>query len=328
MEWVELFAKCFGALVAFGTFLKVGAELYAKLRNGSEFGLWFGRRSKVKGLKYFSVFQKGGALSSRNEISKSVRQQLTCEIARDVIRSYSIEKRTSRFSRNARDIVGINVTCFFLSVTVICMVALHKVDEATPAQREIIDGAKYGLWWSIAAIVVMLLSQLIIFLSRICDEFRSLSEAFRLDVVRVPLESIPYCFEKGSDYTFLDATIRECYQVPFMGTADRVHMLLDHRAMIDEVATLKESEAKQVKSDDYEEVAGKLVDSFLSKASIRDSEPVYFVFSRAGITALLVTQLLRSKGLPAFYIGATNGYESEVRETIREIRILRDSGLI
>ena len=58
------------------------------------------------------------------------------------------------------------------------------------------------------------------------------------------------------------------------------------------------------------------------------NEPVYFVFSQAGITAVLVTQLLRRKGLRAFYIGATNGYESEVRETIREIRILRDSGLI
>ena len=91
---------------------------------------------------------------------------------------------------------------------------------------------------------------------------------------------------------------------------------------------LKKSEAKQVKSDDYEDVAGKLVDSFLSKASEHGSEPVCFVFSQAGITAVLVTQLLRHKGLRAFYIGATNGYESEVREAIREIRILRESGLI
>ena len=98
--------------------------------------------------------------------------------------------------------------------------------------------------------------------------------------------------------------------------------------MTDEVSTLQKSEAKQIKADDYDEVAGQLVDSFLSKASIRDSELVCFVFSQAGITAVLVTQLLRSKGLRVFYIGATNGYESEVRETIREIRILRESGLI
>lgn len=73
MEWVDLFAKCFGALVALGTLLKVGSELYTKFKNGSEFGLWFGRPRKVKGLKYVSIFQKRGALSSRNEISKSVR---------------------------------------------------------------------------------------------------------------------------------------------------------------------------------------------------------------------------------------------------------------
>jgi len=167
------------------------------------------------------------------------------------------------------------------------MVALDKVDEATPAQQEIIDSAKYGLWWSIAALVGMLLSQLIIVLSRSCDEFRSLTEASRLDVVQVPLESIPYCVEKDKDYIFLDATIRERYQVPFMGKEDRVRMLLDHGVATDGEVALKNSEAKQIKSDDYEAVVGKLVDSFLSKAAIRDSEPVFFVFSQAGITAVL-----------------------------------------
>ena len=153
-------------------------------------------------------------------------------------------------------------------------------------------------------------------------------ETSRLNVVQVPIESIPYCVEKDKDYIFVDATIRKRYQVPFMGSADGVQMLLDHGVAIDEVATLEKSEAKQIKADGYDQVAGQLVDSFLSKASIRDNESVFFVFSQAGITAVLVTQLLRSKGLRAFYIGATNGYESEIRETIREIRILRDSGLI
>lgn len=57
MEWVDFFAKCFGALVAFGTFVKVGAELYAKFRNGSEFGLWFGRRRRMKGLSMRAYFK-------------------------------------------------------------------------------------------------------------------------------------------------------------------------------------------------------------------------------------------------------------------------------
>ena len=113
-----------------------------------------------------------------------------------------------------------------------------------------------------------------------------------------------------------------------MGKADGVQMLLDHCADIEEELALKKSEVKQVKSDDYDEVAGRLVDSFLSKTLEYGSEPVCFVFSQAGITAVRVTKLLQCKGLRAFYIGATNGYESEVRETIREIRILRESGLL
>ena len=210
----------------------------------------------------------------------------------------------------------------------ICIAALEKVTEATPAQQEFIDAAKYMLWWCVGGLLAMSILQAIIPYGRAFDEIRSMTEVSRLDVVRVPLESIPYCVEKESDYIFVDATIRKFHQVPFMGTADRVHMLLDHGAMTDEVATLQKSEAKQIKADNYEEVAAQLVDSFLAKTLEHGSEPVCFVFSQAGITAVLVTQLLRSKGLRAFYIGATNGYESEVREAIREIRILRESGLI
>lgn len=209
-----------------------------------------------------------------------------------------------------------------------CIAALLNITEATPAQQKFIDAGQYVLWWCFAGAVVMSVLQLILTMSRACEEFRSMIEASRLNVVLVPIESIPFCVEKDKDYIFVDATIRKRYQVPFMGKADGVQMLLDPGAAIEGESALTKSEAKQVKSDDYEEVAGKIVDSFLSKASIRDNESVFFVFSQAGITAVLVTQLLRSKGLRAFYIGATNGYESEVREAVREIRILRESGLI
>ena len=107
MEWIDYVAKGIGALVALVTLLKVGSELYTKFKNGSEFGMWFGRRRKVKGLKYVSMFEKRGALSSRNEISKSVRQQLTREIARDVVHSYSVDRRESRFSKSGRDLLGL-----------------------------------------------------------------------------------------------------------------------------------------------------------------------------------------------------------------------------
>ena len=328
MEWIDYTAKGIGALVALVTLLKVGSELYAKYKNGSEFGLRFGRRRKVKGLKYVSIFQKRGALSSRNEILKLVKQQLTREIARDVVRSYSLEKRASRFSRSGRDKFRILVTFFFLFCVLICIAALEKITDATPVQQEFIDAAKYMLWWVVAGILAISLLQAIMALGRSFDEFRSITEASRLNVVQVPLESIPHCVEREKDYCFVDATIQKFQQFPFMSTADRVHMLLDHGAAIEGELTLQKSEAKQIKADNHEEVAGQLVGSFLEKTLEHGSEPVCFVFSQAGITAVLVTQLLRSKGLRAFYIGATNGYESEVRETIREIRILRESGLI
>lgn len=328
MAWIDYVKDAIGVLVGLGALWNLGSKLYAKFKNGSEFRFWFGRRRKVKGLKYVSIFQKRGALSSRNEISNSVRQQLTREIAKDIVRSYSLEKRASRFSRSTRDEVRLLVTFFFLIVALICIAALSKITEATAAQQEFIDDAKYMLWWCVAGILIMSLLQVVMALSRSRDEFRSMTEASRLDVVQAPFESIPYCVEKDRDYIFVDATIRSRYQVPFMGKADGVQMLLDHDVTTDGEVGLKTSEAKQCKADDYEEVAGTLVDSFLSKTSEHGSEPVCLVFSQAGITAVLVTQLLRRKGLRAFYIGATNGYESEVREAIREIRMLRESGLI
>ena len=328
MEWIDYVKDAIGVLLGFGALWKLGSKLYAKFKNGSEFRFWFGRRRKVKGLKYVSIFQKRGALSSRNETSNSVRQQLTREIVKDVVHSYSLEKRVSRFSRSDREVAKVLFTLFLQFVVLTCIAALLNITEATPAQQKFIDAGQYVLWWCFAGAVGLSVLQLILTMSRACEEFRSMTEASRLNVVRVPLESIPYCVEKESEYIFVDATIRERYQVPFMGKADGVQMLLDHDVTTDGEVALKTSETKQSKADDYEEVAGKLVDSFLSNTSEHGTEPVCFVFSQAGITAVRVTKLLRRKGLRAFYIGATNGYESEVKETIREIRILRESGLL
>lgn len=328
MEWIDYVAKGVGALVALGTFAKLAIEIYKVIKNGFDFKNWFSYRRKVKGLKYLRIFQKRGALGFRNETSNMVKQQLTREIAKDVVHSYSLEKRVSRFTRSTRELVKVFVTLFIQFVILVCIAALLSITEATPPQQKFIDAGTYALWWCFAGAIGISILQLIIALSRAHEEFRSMVETSRLNVVQVPIESIPYCVEKDKDYIFVDATIRKRYQVPFMGKADGVQMLLDQGAVIEEEVALKKSEAKQVKSSDYEDVAGKLVDSFLSETSEHGSEPVYFVFSQAGITAVLVTQLLRRKGLRAFYIGATNGYESEVRETIREIRILRESGLI
>lgn len=328
MNWLELVATVVGIAVAIFTLGKYVNDLYKVMKNGGDLKSWFSYGRKVKGLKYLRVFQKRSALGSRTEISNSVRQQLTREIAKDVIHSYCIGRRVSRISRSSRDQLGIVFSVFGLFGIVVASAVLRKITNVAPAKQELINSVIIMLSFWIVAMLCVLALQLIVLVWRLVDDHKSTSELIRLQVVQVPLDSIPYCVEKDKDYIFLDATIRERYQVPFMGAEDRVQMLLDHGVATDGDVALKKSEAKQVKSSDCEDVAGKLVDSFLSKTSDHGSEPVYFVFSQAGITAVLVTRLMRSKGLRAFYIGATNGYESEVRETIREVRILRESGLI
>jgi len=328
MEWLELISKAIGLIVTILSACVVFAKYIKNNTNSIDFQLRFGVGRNVKGLGCMRFFRRPGALSSRDEVSHSVKKRLTREIAKDIVHAYSIERRSHRFSRDTRDFVSLMVTMFIISILFTALVGLSNVSGISPAKQPFVSFALFMLGACICAFCGFVALQFYFVFMRMLDEVSSSAAAQKAQLVRVPLESIPYCVEKESDYIFVDATIRKFHQVPFMGTADRVHMLLDHGAMINEVTTLQKSEAKQIKADNYEEVAGQLVDSFLAKTLEHGGAPVCFVFSQAGITAVLVTQLLRSKGLRVFYIGAINGYESEVRETIREIRILRESGLI
>lgn len=328
MNWLDFIATVVGIAVAIFTLGKYVSDFYKALKNGGDLKSWFSYGRKVKGLKYLSVFQKRSALGSRTDISNSVRQQLTREIAKDVIHSYCVDRRVSRVSRSSRDQLGVVISLLGLFGIVVASAVLRKITNVTPAKQELINSITIMLSFWVIVILCALALQLIVLVWRLFDDYKSTSELIRFRVVQVPLDSIPYCVEKGEDYIFLDATIRERYQVPFMGTEDRVQMLLDHGVVTDGDVSLKKSEGKQIKADDYEEVAGKLVDSFLAKTLEPGCEPVCFVFSQAGITAAYVAHLLWSRGLQAFYIGQTNGYQSEVRETIREIRMLRESGLL
>lgn len=328
MEWLELISKAIGLIVTILSTCAIFAKYIKNNTNSIDFQLRFGVGRNVKGLGCMRFFRRPGALSSRDEVSHSVKKRLTREIAKDIVHEYSIERRSHRFSRDTRDFVSLMVTMFIISVLVIAVVGLSKIDDISPAKQPFVSFTLFMLCICIFAFFGFVALQFYFVIMRMFDEGSSAAAAQNAQLVRVPLESILYCIEKENDYIFVDATIRERHQIPFMGKADGVQMLLDHGAVIEEEVALKKSEAKQVKSSDYEEVAAQLVDSFLSKTSEDGNQPVYFVFSQAGITAALVTHLLRSKGLRAFYIGATNGYESEVRETIREIRILRESGLI
>ena len=327
-QGLEIIVKLIGLVGTGVSAYAVISKYIAKNANSVDFQLWFGSGRKVKGLGSLKFFKKSGVLNSGNKISNAVKQQLTREIAKDVVHSYSIERRSHRLSRDTRDSISLMVTMLICAILLIVLVALPKSESVSSAQQPFVSFVAFMLSLIIFVFFGFVVLQCYFVFTRIRDEGSSTTNARNAQLVIVPFDSIRYCVERDRDYIFIDETIRSRYQVPFMGSADGVQMLLDHGVAIDEVVTLEKSEYRQVKSGDFDEVAGKLVDSFLSKASIHDKEPVFFVFSQAGITAVLVTQLLRRKGLRAFYIGATNGYESEVRETIREIRILRDSGLI
>lgn len=146
MEWIDYAAKGIGFLVALGTFAKLVIEIYKVIKNGFDFKNWFSYRRKVKGLKYMRIFQKRGALGFRNETSNTVRQQLTREIAKDVVHSYSLEKRVSRFSRSDREVVKVLFTLFIQFVVLTCIAALLNITKATPAQQKLIDAGQYMLW--------------------------------------------------------------------------------------------------------------------------------------------------------------------------------------
>ena len=176
MEWIDYAVKGIGFLVALGTFTKLAIEVYKVIKNGFDFKNWFSYRRKVKGLKYLRIFQKRGALGFRNETSNTVRQQLTREIAKDIVHSYSLEKRVSRFTRSTREVVKALVTLFIQFVILVCIAALLSITEATPSQEKLIDAGKYALWWFFVGTVGISILQLIIALSRACEEFRSMVE--------------------------------------------------------------------------------------------------------------------------------------------------------
>ena len=217
MNWLDLIATVVGIAVAIFTLGKYVSDFYKTMKNGGDLKSWFSYGRKVKGLKYLNVFQKRSALGSRTEKLNSVRQQLTREIAKDVIHSYSIDRRVSRISRSSRDQLGIILSLFALFGIVAASEVLRKVTNVTPAKQELINSITIMLSFWIVAILCALALQLIVLVWRLADDCKSTSELIRFKLVQVPLDSIPYCVEKDKDYIFLDATIRERYQVPFMG---------------------------------------------------------------------------------------------------------------
>ena len=219
MEWLELIAKAIGLIATLFSAYRVFSKYIKKNTNSIDFQTRFGVGRNVRGLGCMRFFRRPGALSSRDEVSHSVKKRLTREIAKDIVHAYSIERRSHRFSRDTRDFVSLMVTMFIISVLVIAVVGLSKIDDISPAKQPFVSFTLFMLCICIFAFFGFVALQFYFVIMRMFDEGSSAAAAQNAQLVRVPLESILYCIEKENDYIFVDATIRERHQVPFMGKA-------------------------------------------------------------------------------------------------------------
>lgn len=132
MESIELIAKAIGLIVTIFSAGRIFAKYIKSNRNSIDFQLRFGVGRNLKGLGCMRFFRRPGALSSRDEVSYSVKQWLTREIAKDIVHAYSVERRSHRFSRDTRDFVSLMVTMFITSILFTALVVLSNVSGISP----------------------------------------------------------------------------------------------------------------------------------------------------------------------------------------------------
>ena len=200
MEWLELISKAIGLIVTILSTCAIFAKYIKNNTNSIDFQLRFGVGRNVKGLGCMRFFRRPGALSSRDEVSHSVKKRLTREIAKDIVHAYSIERRSHRFSRDTRDFVSLMVTMFIISVLVIAVVGLSKIDDISPAKQPFVSFTLFMLCICIFAFFGFVALQFYFVIMRMFDEGSSAAAAQNAQLVRVPLESILYCIEKENDF--------------------------------------------------------------------------------------------------------------------------------
>ena len=112
------------------------------------------------------------------------------------------------------------VSMLILSFLVTAVVGLSNISDISPAKQPFASFTLFMLCACSCAFFGYVALQFCFVFIRMLDEGCSSAAAQKAQLVRVPLESIPYCVEKESDYIFVDATIRDRHQVPFMGSSE------------------------------------------------------------------------------------------------------------
>lgn len=74
MEWLELISKAIGLIVTILSACAIFAKYIKNNTNSIDFQLRFGVGRNVKGIGCMRFFRRPGALSSRDEVSHSVKR--------------------------------------------------------------------------------------------------------------------------------------------------------------------------------------------------------------------------------------------------------------
>ena len=111
-------------------------------------------------------------------------------------------------------------------------------------------------------------------------------------------------------------------------TIDSSDSLLEHSGINDKKVVLVNTEYRQSQREDYTDLVGRIVESYVNKRFSKDRGVVCFVYSEFGITAVEATYALKRIGITAYCIGKSDGCEIELSRTAMEIALLRECGLL
>lgn len=144
----------------------------------------------------------------------------------------------------------------------------------------------------------------------------------------VALSKVRSYVTPGCRLVFLDATLRSGVLMKEGPTIDSSDSLLEHSGINDKKVVLVNTEYRQSQREDYADLVGRIVESYVNKRFSKDRGVVCFVYSEFGITAVEATYALKRIGITAYCIGKSDGCEIELSRTAMEIALLRECGLL
>mgnify|MGYP000898777182 CR=1 FL=1 len=299
-----------------------GVTTYRNLDSGKPLGI----RNKIRAYKYFELIDNAEGLDDDNARSAiSLKNTLFADVKVDMVRMYLTEMYRQRMDRWQSEMIAFAIGWF---AAILC---LEYVLSALGEQKTIVISDPKMFYvlmfmvWPVLFVLFFVCYVIVVILRLV----RYLCTKFLLKIKKVDqlsLSAVLSHINSGRAYLFIDATVRSGIpSSPVIGNRYDVSMLdcideqqLDNLKKFELCQTLSRGSAKKVTS---------LVKSFLQEKECRGQDLVCFIYSRYGISAIQVTDVLRNYGIDAHYIGKIDGRTKELSRTIKEIELLRACGL-